>query len=576
MPLTSFQKNFIKKNAKTLSSGQIAADLGIAEKAIRKFSVKHGLKLSLESEKNKPTAVIGNFDFNRFFAENLYVFVFLFFLVLVCYFNSVNNGFVSDDIAGIAKNESLKNFGNVFNSFFGIIQRLLYFLINSTFGPNPIAYRLLNILVHLLSVFSAYTVLSILAKKNVAVIAAALFAVHPILIESVSWISGFPYAFYSLFLLLAFLFYIIPSRGRYPWLSLLFFFLALDASEKAVIFFIILFFYELGYGSLRKNWKRLIPYTVLGFVTALVLLGKIGARTTALQTIHYQTAGVENPLIQIPISIINYLRLIFWPQNLTLYHTDLSINWTQYYFVLFLFLACLALAAVIYRKNKPAFFWLSLFIVVLLPTLTPLQIAWVVAERYVYLGALGIFVAVAMLLGWLADRGEKWKPFVYGIVAVIILSLSVRTILRNVDWKNEDNLWFATARVSDVGANIHNNLGDVYSRQGNLEKAAEEFQKAFLINPRYADAVHNLGLTYAQMGKTDEAVQTFKKAIELNPNIWQSYQQLAVIYYNQGQYDLALENIKKALEINPSDEILKQNLEIIQKKINDVASAKNP
>jgi tetratricopeptide (TPR) repeat protein len=155
----------------------------------------------------------------------------------------------------------------------------------------------------------------------------------------------------------------------------------------------------------------------------------------------------------------------------------------------------------------------------------------------------------------------------YFLLMVIIASLSLRTIFRNRDWKNEDTLWLATAKIAPSGQQIHNNLGDVYARQGNLPKAVEEFKKAIEINPNYADAYHNLANTYQQMGQLDAAVENYQKALNINPQLWQSYQNLGAIYFNQGQYDLALENIKKALEINPNDENLQNSLKVITGKL---------
>ena len=172
-----------------------------------------------------------------------------------------------------------------------------------------------------------------------------------------------------------------------------------------------------------------------------------------------------------------------------------------------------------------------------------------------------------MLFDKIIKLNENAKMVGYFALVVIVASLSVRTIIRNKDWKSEDTLWIATAQVAPSGQQIHNNLGDVYARQGDMQKAVEEFKKAIEINPNYADAYHNLGNTYQQMGQLDLAIENYQKALSINPHLWQSYQNLAAIYFNQGQYDLALENIKKALEINPNDENLKQNLQVIESKV---------
>jgi tetratricopeptide (TPR) repeat protein len=327
----------------------------------------------------------------------------------------------------------------------------------------------------------------------------------------------------------------------------------------------ILFLYELIFKNLKNNWKKLIPFFSLSAVWALILVSRIGQRTESLRVEHYQEGGIDNPLIQVPIAIVNYLKLIFWPRNLTLYHTDLMVNWTGYSIILAIFLIFIGFIIYSYKKNKQVFFWLSFFIISLLPVLTPLRISWVVAERYVYLGSIGIFVIVAMGIAKLSEN-EKWKPYVYSVFAIIVIALSVRTILRNNDWQNEDTLWIATAKVSDAGPVIHNNLGDMYARHGDLEKAIEEFKRSTEINPRYADGYHNLALTYIQMQKYDLAIENFQKALSINPNIWQSHQQLAAIYFYQEKFDKALEEINIALTINPNNPELKQNFEIISQK----------
>lgn len=299
----------------------------------------------------------------------------------------------------------------------------------------------------------------------------------------------------------------------------------------------------------------------------ILYVAKIGYRVSAVESQTYQAGGgMYNPLIQIPVAIGSYLKLIFWPAGLTLYQTEMAFSQGQYIIFLLIFLIFLGAVIWSYRKNKNVFFWLVFFVITLLPTLTPFKISWIVAERYIYLGTLGIIVVVAMLFDRFIKLNENSKMVGYFALVIIVASLSVRTIFRNKDWKSEDSLWIATAQVAPSGQQIHNNLGDVYARQGDLGKAVEEFKKAIEINPNYADAYHNLGNTYQQMGQFDLAVVNYQKALSINPHLWQSYQNMAAIYFNAGDFPKALENIKKAAEINPTDENLKQNVQVIEAK----------
>jgi tetratricopeptide (TPR) repeat protein len=222
----------------------------------------------------------------------------------------------------------------------------------------------------------------------------------------------------------------------------------------------------------------------------------------------------------------------------------------------------IGLSVYFYFKNKKILFWLLFFPIMLLTVLTPFRIAWTVAERYVYVGSLGIFVVVAMVFEKLA-RNNKIKPLVFLLFSFIIIALMVRSIYRNIDWKNQDNLWIATGITSPSDPKTHNNLGDVYARWNQLDKSAEEFKKAIQINPKYAEAWHNLANIYFRMGKIELAINTYNKALSYNPNLWQSYQTLGVVYYNIGQFDTSEKYFKKALAIFPGNPDLHSYLGIL-------------
>jgi len=583
MSLTSFQKNYIKKNFQKLSVNQISSDLSLPEKTIKKFlkkrlSPEKYAKITNQSESHYFDAENHrqnpDFKLRDFLAKNTNTIIFLFLIIFLVYFNSLGNDFVSDDIAGIKNNPRIGDFSLVLSSPMGFFQRLIYFSIFKIGGLNPMLFRIPNIIFHFGSVVLVYLILNILTyRKSLAIIAAILTAVHPILVESVSWISGSLYVEYGFFLLLSFLFYILYEDKRKYW-SVLFFIIALIFSEKALIFPGIIFVYELANGKLRQNWKSLIPSSVISFFFLLtyLLLGKIGQRVSDISSVSYQdSSGLYNPLIQVPTAIANYLKLIFWPQKLTLYQTEMNFTNVQFAFILLVFITFLGFIFYGWKKNRLLFFWLCFFVISLSPTLTPFKISWVVAERYAYLGSIGIFISIAMFLNWIFEKAKEkdnnYKMIALSLIILIIIALSARTITRNVDWKNEDNLWIATGKFSSSGPNIHNNLGDVYARHSEFDKAAEEFKKAIQINPNYADAYHNLANTYKSMGKNELAMENYQKALSINPNIWQSHQNLAALYYEMGDFQKAKESMEKAVFFNPQDENLKKNLELVKSQL---------
>jgi tetratricopeptide (TPR) repeat protein len=574
MNLSSGQKNYIKKNLRHLEPREIADNLEISEKEVldylkkkwspEKYSRFLKSQFSQNSSQNQSAV---SFSFVNFFRENRFILAFLALLVLAVYANSFGNGFVSDDVGGFLKNPNLGRFSEVFSgpTHFSV-SAFLQFIAFHIGGLHPFTFRIINVFSHLGVVVLIYMLLALSVKKETAIIAAAIFAVHPILTESVSWISGGLYSLYAFFFLLSFLFYLFSeSNPKYFKYAIIFFILSVFSSEKALALFLVFALYEIAFGNLKYNWKRIMPFFSISLLLLIIYVAKIGYRASAVEAQSYQSGGgMYNPFVQIPVAIGSYLKLIFWPARLTLYQTEMAFTQAQY--LILLFITLLFLGAIIWSwlKNKTIFFWLVFFVVTLLPTLTPFKISWIVAERYAYLGTLGIIAVVAILFDKFLKLNENAKMVGWFALVLIVGSLSARTIIRNQDWKSEDTLWLATAAVAPSGQQIHNNLGDVYARQGDFSRAVEEFKKAIEINPNYADAYHNLGNTYQAMGQLDLAMENYQKAVSINPNLWQSYQNMAAIYFNSGQLDLAEENMKKAAELNPTDENLKQGLQFIQ------------
>jgi len=513
-------------------------------------------------------------NLKNFIKTNLAYFILLFFLVLIVYANSLNNGFVSDDILAIPKNPVIGSVTSFLSQPYAFVQPLLYSFAYKVGALNPAIYRLINIVFHLGTVWTIYLLFSALGKKSDGFYPAAIFAVHPILIESVGWISGGPYVRYSFFLLAALLTYIMSKKiSKFYFISLTFTALGLFASEKAIVFPLILFLYEVTFSDIRRNWKRLIPFFLLSCIWISLYVLKIGMRYSNLQNEFYQKPVIYNPLIQLPIALTSYLSLIFWPDKLTLYHSEMSFSQVEYGIRFLITLGLLGGLGIFWKKNRLIFFWLSFFIVSLLPTLLPFGWSWIVAERYVYLGTIGVLSVVGYVLGAII-KNKKTEAIGYLIFILIILGLMTRTIVRNIDWKNEDNLWIATGRTSSSDPKTHNNLGDVYGRQGDLARSAEEFKTAIKLNPYYADAYHNLGNTYQQLGKTDLALKNYQQAIKYNPSLWQSYQNMAAIYFYQGAIASAEAYLNQAIKVNPTNALLYANLAVVYLKDNDKITAK--
>lgn len=477
----------------------------------------------------------------KWLKENKWRLGFLAGLVGIAYLWTLNFAFLSDDIYGIVNNPEIFKFSWVWQNPTVMLNRLSYFIIVNVFGIVPWPFRLVNIGVHLLTVIGVLVLADKLINKTVATVAAVLVAVHPLMIESVTWISGSGYSWYGALLVWSLIFYIRAGKSWKQWLiSLGLFLAALQFSEKAAVLPGILLVYRLVVDRKRGKWWDLIPYIALSGLWLVMNIRGVGARLNYLQTefnsnVETQSAIKVSPLVQTPVALSNYLGLIVWPDKLTLYHSEMDVSQIIFKFMAGLtavyFLATVWLLWQGFRGKQKlglAGFFSSWLVIGLSPTLLPLGVAWIVAERYVYFGAIGIFILIAWGLVSVSQK-PKWTEAGWTITAIMVCLLLIRTMVRNSDWQDQDHLWLAAERTSPSSPQNHNNLGDLYGRRGNLQLAEWHFKKAIEINPNYADAMHNLGNTYVRMGKLEEAIKWYEAALQNKPSLWQSEAQLKAL-----------------------------------------------
>ncbi|MFC1649262.1 tetratricopeptide repeat protein [Patescibacteria group bacterium] len=500
---------------------------------------------------------VKNFKLIEFLKENALMVFTIGFLVTIVYLNSINNEFVSDDIFGIVNNKIIGTWEYLKQGTRTYPSRLITHTISYQLGGrNPVFFRLPIIITHFLNTTLVFVILSIFKKKNFGFLAAILFAVHPLLTEPVIWISAGSYVYTTLFFLLSFLYYIIETKTN-RILSILFFLVALSFSAFSACLPFILLLYEFSNNKLRRNWKKTIPYFTILFIAGFSFIAMLKFRVSSLSADHNQAANFRNPLIHIPSIISTYLELFLWPQNLTLYHSDVGFSMFGYSTIFFnstafvmktvVFLMFVVGMILSYFKDKFIFFWLGFFAIAIAITLVPLSIVWTVAERYVYLASIGLFVVFVQIL-WKLFKNNRENLYI--LIFVFAIILGVRTIVRNSNWKTADDLWLSSAEISPTSPQNHNNLGDLYRRKGDLARAKYEFETAIQLKPTYADAMHNLAATYLLTGDSENAKILFEKSIEFKPTLWQSHLHLANIYIAENDIENAEAYILKSVQLN--------------------------
>ena len=478
-------------------------------------------------------------------------------ITIFVYTFSWRNEFVSDDIAGIAQNPGIGNLWQQITST--NINNIVYSIIYVAFGPTPFWFHLNNTIAHIATIFLVYAVIWLIStSKWLSRVVTLLFALHPVQTEVVTWISGYSYTAYTFFSLATlFVFMLVDKkiiRQAWIWTTALLLLLALRSSEKSVILPGILALYIVFFSkiSFRKLFL-LIPTASVGTVYVMYLFSNLFKR---IEYVNPSSQGsdtiVYNPLLQIPTAIGTYIKLLLVPVNLTLYHEFIQYSPGEYIGNVVLTIIVLALLFVCWKYNRLASFGIALFLTSLAPTLLPINVGWIVAERYVHFGSIGFFLAFAALTYELLKKFRIREEHVLTGMAVLAVILGGLTVRRNLEWRSQDTLWPVTVKRSPYSAYAHNNMGDYYGRHGDVQNSIRSFETARKLRPGYAEATHNLANTYLAIGEATKAATLYKEAAEYNPTLYQSYHQLGAIAFDLKKYTEAIVYFEKAAELSPN------------------------
>ncbi len=438
-------------------------------------------------------------------------YIVLFAGALVLYWKTVGFDFIPswDDKNYVLDNTyiqalSLSNLKAIFSSSYfanyAPLHILSYAIDFAFWELDPRGYHITNVVLHGLNSCLAFAVIKKLTDDGkTAFFAALLFAVHPLNVENVAWVSErktLLTAFFSFISIISYLsFRQRGARGAYL-LSGLFFILALLSKPLTVVLPLALLAYEVFLKKERRGWVFPLPFFFISLLGAIMAfkahLGHSSANEEAL------TAGVLFGTVyptMVPI-FWKYLRLIFWPMNLSgfydtgLYHSFLSLP-VAASLAGFLLIA----VAILWKGGGQTRFWFFWFWIWVLPVSNIIPLPVYYADRYMYMPAISVFVLVAAIIRAIAKKSPclTAKALAYSIFIVITVSYAVIAFNRMDVWRNELAFWKDTAEKSPNQDKVHLNLGYAYEMSGMLDEAESEYLKAVNIYPS-PEAVSNLDM----------------------------------------------------------------------------------
>jgi protein O-mannosyl-transferase len=506
-------------------------------------------------------------------------------LVLVAYANALLGGFVYDDHSLVLNNPYVHTFGYLrqifttsMSSFAGVIPTsnyyrplvsLSYLLAYKFFGPLAYGFHLVNVLIHAGCVCILFVLtLRIFSHRSLALLAAALFAVHPIHSEAVSWISGLPELEYSFFYLLAFLLFVEMGRAegsnsRWNEVGAIGAFVAaLLAKEQALTFPILATVYEHFFRQGNEGGTRLSKvrrYAPLWLVAAGYLL----LRTQALGSIapHPQRPhlGAGGVFLSGVALLGEYLWKLAWPVRLSAYYTFHEAKGWLEPRVLVGFAAlllCVVLFAVLWRRARSASFGIAWMLVTLLPVLNARWMSSsVFGERYLYLPSVGLcwILAWACVRIWHQDgkHREITRVFVVVTLATVLSLWSLRTMQRNREWRTDISLYTATLAEFPDALLIRNNLGMVFWTRGDNPAAEREWLRVLESDPGNPTDLTDLGMLYAREKRFGLAETYLLRALEAAPRFASAHLVLGEVYAQEGATTKAEEDFRAAIALSP-------------------------
>ncbi|MFQ5901919.1 MAG: tetratricopeptide repeat protein, partial [Thermodesulfobacteriota bacterium] len=415
-------------------------------------------------------------------------------------------------------------------------------------------------------------------KVRGAWVAGAIFALHPVYVESVAWITERKNVLSGMFYLLAVGSYLrFADRRDWRWYAgaLGFFVMALLSKTVTSSLPIVLLFILWLQGQ-KVSWRKighLIPFVAIGLIMGLL---------TVWYEVHHVGAQGEEWNLSILQRILLagralwfYAIKLVWPVNLTFIYPRWQLTITD----LRQWLWPLGAAAVGFvawwfhrRVGRGPLVGLAFFSITLFPALGffdvyPMRYSFV-ADHFQYLASLGLIALSVASAAWGFERlgsGQKrWRATLYRLevvlVVIVLLVLGLSTWKQTHAYKDLKTLWQDTIHKNPKAWMAHTNLGLVYFDQGRIEEAITEYQAALSLSPNHANIHTALGAAYFKQRHIKDAIKELKIALKLDPNYADAHNNLGLIYFDQGQIGEAIREYKLALKLNPYNAGIHGNL----------------
>ena len=542
------------------------------------------LQITPSDDATQPAHPAGSDDYRTV----LGVCLFLAGAVWMVFGQTLHHGFVNyDDAVYIANNPvvisglSLKGiawaFTHCVNANWTPLTVISHMLDCQLYGTRAGGHHLTNVLLHMASAIALFLVL----KEMTGTIwrsafVAAVFAIHPLHVESVAWIAERRDVLSGLFFMLtlgAYTGYVRhpQSFGRYLTVMLM---LALALMSKPMVVTLPFVLLLLDYWPLKRfdpSRRHLIPWRlVVEKVPLLVVSGATCVATLFAQKETIASLPLSARIGNALVSYAAYLTQMIYPAGLAVYYPHPGTGLALWKIIAaFVLLLAISIAVIAVRRKQPWFLfgWLW-YLGMLVPAIGLIQSGMrAQADRYTYLPEIGLYILLTWMLVELTAswRGRRW---LLGGGAMVVLSILIACARTQTSyWRNSESLWTHALACTTDNTIAHNNLGDAFYKQGRMDEAITQFQQTLAIDSNNPEAHYDLGNAFFQQGRMDEAIAQFQTTLAINSsdvdvryNYADVHNNLGNVFLRQGRTSEAVAQFQTALAINPQDANTHYNL----------------
>lgn len=491
--------------------------------------------------------------------------------VVLVYLPVLHAGFIWDDDLHVTANPAiigplgLRDIWTTSAAQYYPLVLTTFWVEHALWGLLPLPYHLVNVLMHAGCAILLWRVLLNLQVPG-AWLGAALWALHPVQVETTAWISELKNTQSGLFYLLSILFFVKATQttaasapGHRRWNDVpawLFAALAMASKSSTVVLPAVLClcaWWMEGKWQWR-NLARVAPIILMAIASAVLAMW-----TVKLQGVdplerswpeHFSTSGFV---------IWFYLGKLAWPHPLIFIYPRWNIDAGLGLGCLSL-LAALGLLGFLWFKRgswgRPCFFALAYFLVALFPVLGLVNHYFLrysfVADHLQYLASMGPLALAGAGISTLSNRvaaGRHWlKP---SLAAVLLSGFALLSWQRTWAYESQERLWTDTLAKNPNCWMAENNLGNIDFRRGEVSEAISHYHKALAISPVFPEIYDNLGVALSQEGLRADAMANFQKALEIAPGLASAHDHLGNALLLEGQVDAAIDQFQEALKIAP-------------------------